>query len=47
MAIPHLQARFPDGLVTAEGKKKMEVQDWRSKLGIFGVTGEAQTKPIR
>mmetsp|Transcript_28586 Transcript_28586/g.87476 ORF Transcript_28586/g.87476 Transcript_28586/m.87476 type:complete len:702 (+) Transcript_28586:96-2201(+) len=41
-----MQARFPDGLVTAEGKKKMEVQDWRSKLGIFGVTGEAQTKPI-
>jgi len=33
--------KYPDGLVTAEGKKKMEVQDWRSKLGIFGVTGKA------
>jgi len=38
--------KYPDGLVTAEGKKKMEVQDWRSKLGIFGVTGKAQTSLI-
>jgi hypothetical protein len=34
-------------LVTAEGNKKMEVKDWRSKLGVFGVTGDAQTKLIR
>ena len=33
-------------LVTAEGLKKMELTDWRSKLGIFGVTGEKQTLPM-
>ena len=38
--------KYPDGLITAEGKKKMELQDWRSKLGVFGVTGEAQARLI-
>ena len=38
---------YPDGLVTAEGFKKMDIQDWRGKLGIFGVTGEKQTLPMK
>ena len=38
---------YPDGLVTSEGFKKMDVQDWRGKLGIFGVTGEKQTLPMK
>merc|ERR1711908_202417 len=29
------------------GHKKMDVPDWRAKLGIFGVTGEKQTLPIK
>ena len=31
---------FPEGIVTAEGHKKMDVPDWRSKCGIFGITGD-------
>ena len=38
---------YPDGIVTAEGSKKMDVQDWRGKLGIFGVTGDKQTLPMK
>ena len=38
---------FPEGIVTAEGHKKMDVTDWRGKLGIFGVTGEKQTLPMK
>ena len=38
---------FPDGIVTADGKQKLDVQDWRSKLGIFGVIGEKQVMPIK
>lgn len=37
---------FPDGLVTVDGFKKLDVQDWRSKLGVFGVTGTHQTLPM-
>merc|ERR1712072_848643 len=35
------------GIVTEDGHKKMDVTDWRSKLGIFGVTGKAQTLPMK
>ena len=38
---------YPDGLVTAGGFTKMDIQDWRGKLGIFGVTGEKQTLPMK
>ena len=38
---------YPEGIVTAEGHKKMDVQDWRGKLGIFGVTGNKQTLPMK
>ena len=39
--------KYPEGIVTASGKTKMDVQDWRGKLGIFGVTGDKQTLPMR
>ena len=38
---------FPDGIVTSDGHKKMDITDWRGKLGIFGVTGDKQTLPMR
>jgi ATP-binding cassette subfamily F protein 2 len=37
---------YPDGIVTEDGKKKMDVADWRGKLGIYGVTGNYQTLPM-
>ena len=42
-----MQGLYPDGVVTKDGKVKMDVEDWRAKLGIFGVTGEKQTLPIK
>ena len=33
---------FPEGIVTAEGHKKMDITDWRGKLGIFGVTARSR-----
>merc|ERR1712196_727056 len=36
----------PDGIVTSDGKKKMDITDWRGKLGMFGVTGDKQTLPM-
>merc|ERR1711975_27562 len=38
---------FPEGIVTASGLQKMDVPDWRGKLGIFGVTGNKQTLPMK
>ena len=37
---------YPDGLVTASGMHKMDIPDWRGKLGIFGITGQHQTLPM-
>lgn len=37
---------YPDGLVTASGIQKMDIPDWRGKLGIFGITGQHQTLPM-
>mmetsp|Transcript_25316 Transcript_25316/g.59050 ORF Transcript_25316/g.59050 Transcript_25316/m.59050 type:complete len:717 (-) Transcript_25316:679-2829(-) len=42
-----LRDLFADGVVTTEGKKKWDVPEWRAKLGIFGVTGDKQTMPIK
>ena len=42
-----LDGLYPDGIVTTEGHKKMDITDWRAKLGIFGVTGKFQTSPIK
>merc|ERR1719183_1804503 len=41
-----MQALYPDGIVTTAGLQKMGVEEWRGKLGIFGVTGKAQTSLI-
>ena len=38
---------FPEGIVTADGFRKMDITDWRGKLGIFGVTGDKQTLPMK
>lgn len=38
---------YKDGITTTEGKKKMEVDDWRSYLGRFGVSGMSQTRPMK
>merc|ERR1711990_235156 len=42
-----MQDLYPDGIVTTSGMQKMDVEQWRGKLGIFGVTGTRQTLPIR
>ena len=41
------QTLFPDGIVTTSGMQKMELEAWRGKLGVFGITGEKQSLPIR
>jgi len=38
---------YPEGIVTADGFRKMDITDWRGKLGIFGVTGDKQTLPMK
>jgi len=42
-----MRDKYPDGLVTASGFQKMDIQDWRGKLGMFGVTGDKQTLPMK
>lgn len=42
-----LQELYPEGIITTEGKRKMEVAEWRGKLGMFGVTGEFQTRKMK
>ena len=41
-----MRDKYPDGIVTAEGKRKMDVADWRGQLGIYGISGERQTLPM-
>lgn len=38
---------YPKGIITRNGLQKMEVEDWRSKIGQFGVTGVYQTRPMK
>ena len=42
-----MQSLFPDGIVTTSGMQKMGIEEWRGKLGVFGVTGDKQTLPIK
>jgi len=42
-----LRELYPEGIVTTEGHKKMELSDWRSQLGRFGITGEFQTRKMK
>merc|ERR1712166_1414757 len=37
---------YPEGLITKEGLKKMEITDWRLKLGAFGIVGEFQSRKM-
>jgi len=41
-----LQEKYADGITTTEGVKKLEVDQWRSKLGKYGVVGELQTRKM-
>ena len=41
-----MASKYPDGINTTEGKKKMEVTDWRGMLGIYGISGDRQTLPM-
>jgi len=42
-----LKDLYPQGVVTTEGLKRLEDQEWRGKLGSFGVTGEFQTRKMK
>jgi len=42
-----LKELYPEGIVTTDGKKKMEDPEWRGKLGSFGITGEFQTRKMK
>merc|ERR1712032_1436224 len=42
-----LQERYPEGIVTTSGLKRLEVSEWRQKLGSFGITGDYQTRTMK
>jgi len=42
-----LKDLYPQGVVTMDGLKKLEDQEWRGKLGSFGITGEFQTRKMK
>jgi len=44
--IEFLMEKYADGVTTTEGTKKLEVDQWRAKLGKYGVTGELQTRKM-
>jgi len=41
-----LMEKYGEGITTTEGTKKLEVDQWRAKLGKYGVTGELQTRKM-
>jgi len=41
-----LMQRYGEGVVTTEGCKKVGVEEWRAKLGSYGVRGDLQTRKI-
>mmetsp|Transcript_20759 Transcript_20759/g.67283 ORF Transcript_20759/g.67283 Transcript_20759/m.67283 type:complete len:581 (+) Transcript_20759:143-1885(+) len=41
-----MQEKYPEGIMTTEGLKKLELDGWRAKLGQYGVRGELQTRKI-
>jgi len=42
-----LMEKYEGGVTTTEGTKRLEVDQWRAKLGRYGVTGELQTRKIQ
>jgi len=41
-----LQEKYAEGITTTQGVQKLETDQWRAKLGRYGVTGELQTRKI-
>lgn len=41
-----LMEKYADGITTTEGTKKLELDQWRAKLGKYGVTGELQMRKM-
>jgi len=41
------QELYADGVTTASGTKKFEMEEWRSYLGRFGITGQQQTRKMK
>jgi ATP-binding cassette subfamily F protein 2 len=42
-----LKELYPEGIVTTNGKEKMEDAQWRGRLGTFGITGDFQTRKMK
>jgi ATP-binding cassette subfamily F protein 2 len=42
-----LRELYPEGIVTTNGKEKMEDAQWRGRLGSFGITGDFQTRKMK
>merc|ERR1711934_76418 len=38
-----MMEKFGEGIVTVDGAQKMDVQQWRAKLGCYGVRQDKQT----
>merc|ERR1712194_735342 len=38
---------YPEGITTTQGKKKMDIDDWRQVLGRFGISGLQQTRAMK
>jgi len=41
-----VQKLYAEGVSTTSGTRRLEEQEWRSKLGSFGVTGDFQTRKM-
>mmetsp|Transcript_25624 Transcript_25624/g.25349 ORF Transcript_25624/g.25349 Transcript_25624/m.25349 type:complete len:127 (-) Transcript_25624:155-535(-) len=41
-----MREKFANGLATVDGTKVLGVEEWRSKLGQFGIIGQWQTQPM-
>lgn len=42
-----MMEKFADGVASREGKKILTLDEWRTKLGVFGITGYMQTSPMK
>lgn len=45
--LDHMRSVFCDGVATREGKTVLDIEEWRMRLGVYGVTGSSQTSPMR
>jgi len=41
-----LMEKYDTGVVTVDGEQKLTIDQWRQKLGKYGVTGDLQTRKI-